>query len=269
MSDKWTRADSMVMLWALEDGVEDACGYDITPGKAGLWILNAMYEQESPANDETHDQQHRRHLASGEVEPWRIGDFDESDHPELKVPGGGLGWSGHPGPGWRRLRWQELSDRIGDPIVRLDHDSIYPIPSRHSFPSVRRDGSWPTSIEPPTEGSLDSDSFRALAAALREFCGAETTVFAHWCQAITTEVFTVFEGRLADLEALQSLPLHRTPLGEPIPFGSSPSNLWPADESWMLYTDWDLWGTKVTGSPELLAWLEADEFLETAWLPDF
>ncbi len=269
MFDRWSQADGMVMLWALEDGVEHACGYDINPGEAGLWILNAMYEQERPTTHETHDERHRRRLAAGEVEPWRFGDFDERNHPELKVPGGGLGWGGHPGPGWKRLRWRELSERIGDSIVRFDHETICPIPLRHAFPSVRRDGSWPASIQPPTEGSLDWESFRALAGVLRDFSGPGTVVYAHWCEVITTEGFTVFEGRLADLETLRSLPLDRGPSGRPLPFGSSPSNLWPADRSWMIYTDWDLWGTKVTGPPELLARLEADEFLETAWLPDY
>ncbi|QSB04208.1 hypothetical protein [Natronoglycomyces albus] len=258
MSAKWVRADGMVMLWVLEDGIRHACGYDPSPGTAALWVLNAMYEQESPIVEETHDEQHRRRLAAGEVEPWRLGDFDERDHPELTVPGGGLGWADHPGPGWKRLRWHQLAERIGDPIVRLGHDTFYPIPSLRSFPSVKRDGSWPASIQPPTEGSLDWESFRALAAVLCEFSGPETVVYAHWCDAITAEEFTVFEGRLADLEALRLLP-----------FSSSPSNIWPADRSWLLYTDWDLWGTKVTGPAELLARLEADDFLETAWLPDY
>lgn len=258
MSAKWVRANGMVMLWVLEDGIEHACGYDPSPGAAGLWVLNAMYEQERPTIEETHDERHLRRLAAGEVEPWRLGDFDERDHPELKVPGGGLGWGGHPGPGWKRLRWYELAERVGDPIVPLGHNSIYPVPSRYAFQSVRRDGSWPASIQPPTEGSLDWDSFRALAAVLREFSGPETVVYAHWCEPITSDEFTVFEGQLADLEALGWLP-----------FGSSPSNIWPADRSWVLYTDWDLWGTKVTGPSELLARLEADELLETAWLPDY
>lgn len=43
----------------------------------------------------------------------------------------------------------------------------------------------------------------------------------------------------------------------------TPSNSWPADRSWLVYTDRDLQGTKVSGSCELIAALEADERLET------
>lgn len=107
-----------------------------------------------------------------------------------------------PGPAGKRLRWRDLSDRTGDPIVPLDHATILPFPSRHAFPSARRQGSWPASIKPPTEGSLDWESFCALAAVLRAFSGPETVVYAHWCEAITAEAYTVFEGRLADLELL-------------------------------------------------------------------
>ncbi|MFE2413420.1 hypothetical protein ACFXDE_34300 [Kitasatospora sp. NPDC059408] len=32
----------------------------------------------------------------------------------------------------------------------------------------------------------------------------------------------------------------------------SPSNVWAADRSWLLCTDYDLWGTKVAGPPGLV-----------------
>jgi hypothetical protein len=44
--------------------------------------------------------------------------------------------------------------------------------------------------------------------------------------------------------------------------GAGPANLWAADRSWFTYTDWDLWGTKVSGSPELIDALVADTELE-------
>lgn len=46
----------------------------------------------------------------------------------------------------------------------------------------------------------------------------------------------------------------------------SPSNIWPDNKSWFVYTDWDLWGTKISGSPELINRLTADLKLETVKL---
>lgn len=47
----------------------------------------------------------------------------------------------------------------------------------------------------------------------------------------------------------------------------SPSNLWPEDRSWLLCTDYDLWGTKVVGPPSLIEALMNDRELETLRLP--
>ena len=49
---------------------------------------------------------------------------------------------------------------------------------------------------------------------------------------------------------------------------STPSNLWPTDKSWFVYTDWDLMATKVSGPAELVAAIEADDELESLrWEP--
>lgn len=103
-----------------------------------------------------------------------------------------------------------------------------------------------------------NSSICPLAGILRRFAGPETVAFAHWTEAVFHEPDIVFKGRLADLEALESVVA-----------SSSPSNIWPADGSWLIYTDWDLWGTKIYGPPELLSLIEADEFLETARLPAY
>jgi hypothetical protein len=47
----------------------------------------------------------------------------------------------------------------------------------------------------------------------------------------------------------------------------SPINLWPLDRSWFVLTDWDLWGTKLSGSQALIRDIEADPELETATPP--
>jgi hypothetical protein len=67
--------------------------------------------------------------------------------------------------------------------------------------------------------------------------------------------------------------LFRGPIGDlaghyddPAVLGS-PNNIWPEDRSWFVYTDNDLWGTKVSGSPTLIATLSQDRDLETVELP--
>jgi hypothetical protein len=47
-------------------------------------------------------------------------------------------------------------------------------------------------------------------------------------------------------------------------FGNpTPDNIWPADRSWLLWTHHDLWGTRLIGSPEVVAAVETDPELET------
>jgi hypothetical protein len=47
----------------------------------------------------------------------------------------------------------------------------------------------------------------------------------------------------------------------------SPSNLWADDRSWVLCTDYDLWATKVAGSPALINALLNDSEIEAVRLP--
>ncbi|MFD4315440.1 hypothetical protein [Streptomyces sp. NPDC058548] len=47
----------------------------------------------------------------------------------------------------------------------------------------------------------------------------------------------------------------------------TPSNLWAADRSWGVCTDYDLWGTTVCGPRPLVEALLADNELEAVRLP--
>ena len=53
--------------------------------------------------------------------------------------------------------------------------------------------------------------------------------------------------------------------------GAAPNNIWPADRSWMVFTDYDLWATKVSGSHALIADLLNEpelEAIQTVWTLD-
>ncbi len=43
----------------------------------------------------------------------------------------------------------------------------------------------------------------------------------------------------------------------------TPSNMWPLNRAWMVYTDWDLWGTKVSGTVVLVEAIVNDDLLDT------
>jgi hypothetical protein len=47
----------------------------------------------------------------------------------------------------------------------------------------------------------------------------------------------------------------------------SPSNIWPDDKSWFVYSGYDLSGTRVSGSAEFVASVVADSELETVRYP--
>jgi hypothetical protein len=87
--------------------------------------------------------------------------------------------------------------------------------------------------------------------------GAEKQCFAYCCPPATTRTHldegTVDEGSVAELASLDDNG------GQ----GGSPTNIWPADRSWFVDTDWDLTGTKVSGATVLMSLLDADSALET------
>ena len=45
-------------------------------------------------------------------------------------------------------------------------------------------------------------------------------------------------------------------------FRATPTNFWPTDRNWFVWTDWDLLGTKVCGPEELMLGLEAHPAVE-------
>jgi hypothetical protein len=76
--------------------------------------------------------------------------------------------------------------------------------------------------------------------------------------AVTVGDFDELVVYVGDLRDVGELAIHR---------GMTPSNFWPADRSWLVYTDWDLMATRVGGCRELIAALDADGELETLRWP--
>ncbi|RSN65581.1 hypothetical protein DMH01_04220 [Amycolatopsis sp. WAC 04182] len=256
LSRAWPLAPSGATDW-----LRDLCGDGLTgfmppPMPDAVWVLNAMYEHEQGPSETSYHEHRQAQVAEGSVEPHIIGGLDLEA--VGVTTGGGIGRAGHPGPGWRRLRWAELARRTGDPVVPSGM-----MPCFRCFPSIRKEGSWPLGIIPPTEGSLDRETWTRLIGVLTEFgpAGRDTACLAYYNPlTLGAEDFDnlhVRAGRLGDAEILYD---HSEA-------DFSPSNLWAEDRSWCLCTDYDLWATKVAGPPALIEALLNDAEIEAVRLP--
>jgi hypothetical protein len=228
-------------------------GFDVGGWEATIWILHAMYENTMLPAGVTYEEERRIQEAAGMTNPdaaegTPIGDILK----DATLTGGGLGWSASPGAGWERLRWRELADRLGVDPFAIDFPPCY-----KSFPYR----SWPVSIVPPSEGSLDWEQFVRLAELLGSVNGdaEESACFAYYSPLATgefdEETETVFAGSRSALPDLYNEDT-----------SGSPSNIWPEDRSWFVYTDWDLWATKVSGSRDLTDRIRQDKQLEAVRL---
>jgi hypothetical protein len=242
----WTPLDLDAETAWLREGSDEgySCGFDVSGWEATIWILHSMYESPALQSNLSHDDVHRSGVDAGLIEPSVIGDCNLNERTVLT--GGGLGYSEHPGPGWSRLRWAELADRLD-----LAFDGQEYAPCFRWFPY----SSWPVSICPPSEGSLDSETLDRLISHLAVSSSSANCIAAHsflsgGCDDQRQRCFSGPVARLRDFV-------------EGDEWAAIPSNFWAPDRSWMVYTDWDLWATKVSGSLELVRSLQADSDLET------
>lgn len=244
-------SDPKALAWLAERSPQgsNVTGFDAGGWDATAWILHAMYETADLPAGITYDDVHRMERATGVTEPVMIGEVDlEEVLADAQVVGSALGRSEWPGPGWERLRWSELAQRLD-----MDPFTIDVPPCLRSFPYT----SWPANIAPPGEGSLDREQFLRLLEHLaaitpegdRESCSA----FYAMVMVEQDTIYTCELRQLIDLYDQEDLP-------------GSPSNIWPRDRSWFLYTDADLWATKVSGRSDLIERLLADRELEAVLL---
>ena len=261
------------------DGDPGWTGFDPGGWADSIWLLHAMFERPD-IPPVTHQQLRlaldpdRPAVPLGLEELRRIFTHDVADVTDDQLqavadacrlgggPGGGvlvasaeglvdtgipLGYVRTPtAPHWRRLLWRDWSARGG----RTLGDQIYP-PSYSWF-----DESFPVGVRPPPEGSLDQLSWDRLLEVLSRHGRGPTSVNALYSEAAPSgarQERLVFGGSL--LEAAGLVEGHG--------LTCTPSNLWPDDGSWFVYTDADLMATKVSGSAALIAALVDDVHLET------
>jgi hypothetical protein len=228
--------------------IEAVTGYDASGWEASVWVLHAMYENPSLPSDVSYHDRRQRSIEHGAIEPLIVGDVNLDG--QTTVTGTALGFVVRPGSEWRRLYWRDSAARVGQTVGAREQCP----PGSRWFPS----GSWPISIDPPPEGSLDETSLDAIIRVLA----------AHSADGLDTRCVALY-GSLAasdfDRRTVLAGPLGSVPnlVQDGSRFRSTPSNIWPMDRSWFVWTDWDLWGTKVSGSQELIAAINAESELET------
>lgn len=244
------------------DWLHELCG-DGTTGYMppalpdAAWVLHAMYEHESGPAEATYDDLDKGRVNADQLDP-RIAAHLQSEDRFLSGE--------HPGPDWRRLRWSELAERTGDPLVP---EGKYP--AHYCFPSAKTGPSWPVSIWVPDYGCLDRPSWNRLIDILIAHSpdGPGTRCTAHYSLMNLLmgpsdvdltgdgEIRQVRTGLLRDAKSLYDAPFAEC----------NPANLCAADRSWITCTDHDLWGTKVVGPPALITALVDDDEIEAVRLP--
>jgi hypothetical protein len=203
-----------------------------------------MYEDTRSRSETTWGDVRRQRLAAGLDAPQVIGslNLDECS----TVIGGSLGMSDSHGGGRSRVRWRELATRLS-----IDLGTNEVPPCFRWFPYH----SWPARIDPPDTGSLDRESLDALIDGLVTNT-ASSSCLAYYSPLANGAKFDetwIREVAITDISTLVDDSEGRV---------GTPSNWWALDSTWMVYTDWDLWATKVSGPPALIASIERDPRLE-------
>lgn len=244
--DSERKASWRSWLVDLSSGDDGVTGFDSVGWEASTWVLHFMYAAPERDGGLTHDDVHRAALRRGLVAPLIVGTMNIDE--VSTVVGNSLGMS-TPSPGGLRLLWRALAERLSISLGA----SEFP-PCFRWFPYK----SWPANLLPPDEGSLDSACLDALVEQLVLFssAGRSTRCVAYYSPLASGGNFDDVWMEEVDLGNVANLvDRAHGRIG-------TPSNLWPLDRSWMMFTDWDLWGTKVNGPRELIDAIQSAVGLE-------
>lgn len=238
-------ADLSEVDWLAAADPHGSLGYAPLGWPAETWVLHRMWEEPvlDPFGARTLEERWRAEHP-GET---GIGTLSYAFAPFTELPP----------PEWPRLRWADLAARLGEPLTGGSYNG-YPVPPCYAWFSI---ASWPESIWTPSEGTIDEPTGERLLAVFAEHGpdgpdGPETPCFAYYDILDSPDWFervVLTEPLRAMLDAARYSTHH----------AGTPGNIWPADRSWLLMTDHDLWGTRLIGPRDLVDAVENDPELET------
>jgi hypothetical protein len=246
---KVSNREALFWLKNASRDAESPTGFDVAGWESSVWILHAMYEVDDPSREPgSYTYTEPFPGASRPLDNAGIDAFEKyflSSGPRTPPEG--------PGAGWRRLTWRENAERFGTTLQRLYEEHGPPSGGWFTYSPF-----WPDELLPPEEGSLDREQFLCLLSHLAAVSSAgwEAQCATLYSTAMVVDDPLVQVGNLRDV-------LHS--FDDPNVLGT-PSNFWPDDHSWFVYTDWDLSGTRVSGSKDLVARLRSSSELETVSL---
>lgn len=238
---RWEGLAGPELAWLGEGFLEDPVDGPVPNGFThSTWILHAQF--------------HRPSDVPPEPEP---DDVDE-------VPGFGFG--AHAPEGWQRITWAEVASRKGVSLQGPAGDSGLEIPPAYCWSALLNDsdadyvvmhpGIHPDDSLWPTEGSLGKADLETLIPILAAHTGA-----------------TRMRGRFSpitspfDVEAMRVFSFDLTTmLSSMLATGQqefTPELWWAEDKAWVLWTDYDLMGTRVFGSDDLIEALGGSPDIET------
>ncbi|WP_045730421.1 hypothetical protein [Pseudarthrobacter chlorophenolicus] len=191
---------------------------------------------------------------------------DVAPEPEdgARLPGFGFGT--HAPAGWQRINWEETAADKGVPLQGPAGDDGIEIPPAYCWSALLNDSGadyvvMPPGVAPqdslwPTEGSLGKADLEALVPVLAAHTGSTRMLgrFSPITNIFEAESIRVFSFNLATM-----LPSMLATGGQEF----SPELWWPEDRTWVLWTDYDLMGTRVFGSKDLIDALRESADVET------
>lgn len=247
-----TRSDES-LVWLLERRRtgDYLTGLDAGGWPDSTWILHSFYE----APEQTNHQGAGVTWSAADDRPAELAGQPQT--PQAANLGGGHGYRLLPPAVWERRSWAEIYSRFS-----LERPTVRMLPGFSSFPGMDRE--WPETIWLPPEGSMAEEDFTELMTVLDErsdwpHCSLYCASYFHEGGAGNVPVYDVMIRDLATLirnGALQAAETDGTGM-------RTPTNIWPPDRSWLVYTDYELWATKVSGSTGLINSLRDNPFLET------